>query len=103
MSVINAHYLQETYIVAVVLVDHGVVDLDRWLAVLDETAVSRQANGGRHVQVFHSKQDPLKVATVFAWDSLENGRIFLEDMKITDTLRKLGSEGPISISYLIEG
>ena len=67
---------------AVVLVDHGVVDLDRWLAVLDETAVSRQANGGRHVQVFHSKQDPLKVATVFAWDSLENGRIFLEDMNI---------------------
>jgi hypothetical protein len=89
--------------VAVVLVDHGVVDLDRWLAVLDETAVSRQANGGRHVQVFHSKQDPLKVATVFAWDSLENGRIYLEDMKITDTLRKLGSEGPIAISYLIEG
>jgi len=89
--------------VAIVLVDHGVVDLDSWLAVLDDTAVSRQANGGRHVQVFHSKEDPQKVATVFAWDSLENGRSYLENIKITDTLKKLGSEGPISISYLIEG
>ena len=88
---------------AVVLVDHSVVDLDSWLAVLDETAVSRQANGGRHVQVFHSNEDPLKVATVFAWDSLENGRTYLEDIKIAEALKKLGSEDNISISYLIEG
>lgn len=88
---------------AVVLVEHGVLDLDSWLAVLDETAVSRQANGGRHVQVFHNKENPLKVATVFAWDSLENGRTFLEDMNITDTLKKLGNTTPVSISYLIEG
>ena len=88
---------------AVVLVEHGVLDLDKWLAVLDETAVSRQANGGRHVQVFHNKENPLKVATVFAWDSLENGRNFLEDIKISETLSKLGNQSPISISYLIEG
>ena len=88
---------------AVVLVEHGVLDLEKWLAVLDETAVSRQANGGRHVQVFHSKENPLKVATVFAWDSLENGRNFLEDINIADTLNKLGNKTPVSISYLIEG
>ena len=88
---------------AVVLVEHDVLDLNKWLDVLDETAVSRQANGGRHVQVFHNKENPLKVATVFAWDSLENGRTYLEDIKITETLKKLGSKTPVSISYLIEG
>ena len=88
---------------AVVLVEHDVLDLNKWLDVLDETAVSRQANGGRHVQVFHNKENPLKVATVFAWDSLENGRNYLEDMNITETLKKLGSKTPVSISYLIEG
>ncbi len=88
---------------AVVLVEHGVVDFESWLAVLDETAVSRQENGGQHVQIFHSKEDPLKVATVFAWDSLENGRTYLEDMNIIDTLQKLGSKIPVSVSYLIEG
>ena len=88
---------------AVVLVEHDVLDLNKWLDVLDETAVSRQANGGRHVQVFHNKENPLKVATVFAWDSLENGRNYLEDINITETLKKLGSKTPVSISYLIEG
>ncbi len=88
---------------AVVLVEHGVLDLDKWLNVLDETAVSRQRNGGRHVQVFHNKENPLKAATVFAWDSLENGRTYLEDMNITETLKKLGNKSPVSISYLIEG
>jgi heme-degrading monooxygenase HmoA len=53
-------------------------DFANWKARFEEGAAARKNAGCRGVRRFHSVDDPNEVIVIMDWDSLENGRKFIE-------------------------
>jgi heme-degrading monooxygenase HmoA len=53
-------------------------DFDNWKSRFEEGAAARKNAGCRGVSRFRSVDDPNQVIVIMDWDSLDNGRRFIE-------------------------
>ena len=73
-------------------------DFANWKARFEEGAAARKAAGCSGVRRFRSADDPNEVIVIMTWDSLENGRRFIEgNMQL---LRERNPGVPLNMSNL---
>ena len=78
---------------AKVIVQHHVVDYDRWLPVFTEHQAIRQSHGGTGHSVNRSVADPNTIVIVNDFATLEGARAFSQDPSLPAAMERGGVDG----------
>ena len=78
---------------AKVIVQHHVVDYDRWLLVFKEHQAIRQSHGATGHSVNRSVSDPNTIVIVTDFATLEGARAFSQDPSLPAAMERGGVDG----------
>jgi hypothetical protein len=78
---------------AKVIVQHHVVDYDRWLQVFTEHQAVRQSHGATRHSVNRSVSDPNTIVVVNDFATLEGARAFSQDPSLPAAMERGGVDG----------
>ena len=78
---------------AKVIVQHHVVDYDKWLAVFDEHGETRRANGATGHAISRSIADPNTIVIVNDFATLAGAQAFSVDPSLPDAMHRGGVDG----------
>ena len=79
---------------AKVIVQHHVVDYDKWLAVFDEHGETRRANGATGHAISRSIADPNTIVIVNDFATLDGAKAFASDPTLPEVMHRAGVDGP---------
>ena len=83
-----------------VIIRHKVENYDTWRVAFDDHQSFRKENGEQSARVFQSSDDPNDVLMLFAWDSKDNVRRFMESDNLKETMHKAGVIGKPEVHFL---
>jgi heme-degrading monooxygenase HmoA len=75
---------------AKLMVHHKVADYNKWRAVYDSMAGTRQRYGEQGAQVLRSASDPNELVILTQWNTAEAARAFAGAAELKDALQKAG-------------
>lgn len=78
---------------AKVIVQHHVVDYDRWFPVFTEHQAVRQSHGATGHSVNRSAADPNTIVIVTDFATLEGARAFSQDPSLPAAMERSGVDG----------
>jgi heme-degrading monooxygenase HmoA len=82
---------------ASMVVQIKVKDFAAWEQVFNASNSLRKSNGELSHQIYRDGGDPNKVAIVYQWDSLANGRKFFQSPELKAAQQQAGVEGPPNV------
>lgn len=84
------------------LVQHKVLDFEKWKNVFDSQSAFRASSGEISGRIYRNASDPNQLVLVFKWDSVENAQKFAHSPELRAAMEKAGVEGPPTITFLNE-
>jgi len=86
---------------AKVIVQHHVVDYDRWLPVFTEHQAVRQSHGATGHSVNRAVEDPNTIVIVNDFATAEGARAFMQDPSLPAAMERGGVDGAPQV-WLVE-
>jgi len=86
---------------AKVIVQHHVVDYDRWLPVFAEHQAARQSNGATGHSVNRAVGDPNTLVIVNDFATVEGAQAFMQDPSLSAAMERGGVDGAPQV-WLVE-